>query len=104
LRRDYQKFTDRRAEVIAIGPENAKRFTEYWRAHDMPFPGIPDPQHRIASLYGQQVKLLKLGRMPALVVIDKEGRMLHRHFADSMSDIPDDEKILAMLDGLNQAS
>ena len=102
LRRNYKKFTDRQAEVIAIGPEAAGPFAEFWRRHEMPFPGTPDPRHRIARLYGQQVKLLKFGRMPALVVIDKESRLRLLHYGDSMSDIPSDEEILSLLDELNK--
>ena len=39
----------------------------------MPFTGIPDPKHKIADLYGQEVSITKLGRMPAQMVIDKQG-------------------------------
>jgi peroxiredoxin len=102
LRRDYRRFTDRQAEVIAVGPEDAKSFTDFWESHHMPFPGIPDPRHSIAGLYGQKVKLLKMGRMPALVVIDKQGKIRYGHYGDSMSDIPTDEEILALLDSLNK--
>jgi peroxiredoxin len=102
LRQDYRKFADRQAEVIAIGPEDAKAFADFWASHKMPFPGIPDPQHKIAKLYGQKVNLLKLGRMPALVVIDKRGRLRYGHYGESMSDIPTDEEILSLLDELNK--
>ncbi len=104
MRRDYQKFVDRQAEVIAIGPEGPRAFTAWWREHKMPFPGIPDPKHTIAMLYGQQVKLLKMGRMPELVVIDKKGRNRLAHYGESMSDIPTDEEILSLLDVLNRES
>jgi len=102
LRQDYQEFTDRHAEVIAVGPEDKEAFSKFWDSHKMPFPGIPDPKHEIAKLYGQKVKLLKLGRMPSLVVIDKEGRIRYGHYGDSMSDIPSDEDIVALLDELNR--
>ena len=102
LRQDYRKFTDRQAEVIAVGPEDNEAFSSFWDGHKMPFPGIPDPKHVIARLYGQKVNLIKLGRMPALVVIDKEGRIRYGHYGDSMSDIPSDDEILSMLDELNR--
>ena len=102
MRQDYGKFTERGAEVIAVGPEDAKNFSKFWLKNKMPFPGIPDPEHKIAKLYGQQVKPLKFGRMPALVVIDKEGRLRYGHYGDSMSDIPTDEEILTMLDDFNK--
>lgn len=104
LRRNYQKFIDRQAEVIAVGPENAEAFAHFWRGNKMPFPGIPDPRHDIAKLYGQQIKLTKWGRMPALVVIDKAGKIRYAHYGDSMSDIPSDDEILSMLDDLNKES
>jgi peroxiredoxin len=102
LRQDYRKFADRQAEVIAIGPEDAESFADFWRNHKMPFPGIPDPEHKIAGLYGQKVNFLKLGRMPALIVIDKQGRIRYGHYGESMSDIPTDDQILSLLDEFNK--
>jgi len=75
LRQDYQKFLDQHAEVIAVGPEDAKTFVDFWHNKQMPFVGIADHKHLIANLYGQKVDPLKLGRMPALIVIDKEGKI-----------------------------
>ncbi len=102
LRQDYAKFTDRDTEVIAIGPETAEAFAKWWHNERMPFIGIADPEHAIAKIYGQQVNPLKLGRMPALMVIDKKGDVRFRHYGDSMSDIPTDEKVLSLLDAINR--
>jgi peroxiredoxin len=104
LRQDYQKFAKLNAEVIAVGPEDTKTFSDFWRSEKMPFIGIPDPGHVIAKLFGQKVNPLKLGRMPALMVIDKEGRIRYQHYGDSMSDIPTDKEILSLLDDLNKES
>jgi peroxiredoxin Q/BCP len=103
LRQDYAKFVERNAEIITIGPEDKDSFTKWWHEHEMPFIGIPDPTHEIAKSYGQESKLLKGGRMPAMAVIDKEGRIRFSHYGDSMSDIPEDDKILALLDDLNKS-
>jgi len=102
LRQDYKEFVRRDAEVIAIGPEGPEAFNSFWHGHKMPFTGIPDPKHKVANLYGQQVKLVKLGRMPALMVIDKKGNLRYRHYGNAMSDIPKDEDILSLLDELNK--
>jgi peroxiredoxin len=101
LRRNYHEFVKRDAEVIAIGPENAKDFSAFWEAKNMPFPGIPDPQHKIADKYGQEVNLVKLGRMPAMLVVDKNGVIRYKHFGESMSDIPEDDEVLEVLDKIN---
>jgi peroxiredoxin Q/BCP len=102
LRQDYQEFVKRGAEVVVVGPDSLEAFKAYWSKEHLPFVGLPDPEHRVAKLYGQQVKWLKLGRMPALVVVDRQGRVRFRHYGSAMSDIPPDERILALLDELNQ--
>jgi peroxiredoxin len=102
LRQDYKEFVNRNTEIIAIGPEDAKSFADWWHNEGMPFTGIADPKHVVAKMYGQQVKLMKLGRMPALVVVDRQGRIRYRHYGESMSDIPSDKEILSLLDELNK--
>jgi len=102
LRQDYHKFVERNAEIIAIGPEDGKSFADWWRNHQMPFVGIGDSEHIIAEMYGQQVKVLKLGRMPASFLIDKNGNIRYKHFGESMSDVPENKQILSLLDELNK--
>jgi peroxiredoxin Q/BCP len=85
-----------------VGPDVQADFQQYWTQHDLPFIGLPDPEHHVADLFGQQVKLLRAGRMPAMMVIDKAGQIRLQHYADSMSDIPPNQSILDILDILNQ--
>jgi peroxiredoxin len=101
LRQDYQKFTAANTEIITIGPEDAESFKTWWHAHEMPFIGIPDPQHDIARLYNQQFKLLRGGRLPAMAVIDTDGNIRLMHYSDLPSDIPTDDEILKLLDKIN---
>jgi peroxiredoxin len=102
LRRDYDEFVDRDAEVIVIGPEDEAAFASYWEKENLPFVGLPDPKHTVLKLYGQEIKLFKLGRMPAQVIVDKTGQARYVHYGHSMSDIPPNEELLALLDGLNR--
>jgi len=102
LRREHDEFIKRGAEVIAIGPESARAFTEWWQEHDMPFTGLADPDHSVSKLYGQQVKIFKLGRLPAQLIIDKKGMIRYKHYGSSMSDIPENGDILAKIDELNR--
>jgi peroxiredoxin len=102
LRQDYQEFQDRGAVVLVVGPDSEPAFKHYWHREDMPFVGLPDPTHRVAQRYGQEVKLLQFGRMPAMMVIDKAGQVRYKHYGDAMSDIPPNPEILAILDDLNQ--
>jgi peroxiredoxin len=102
LRQDYQQFIDRGVEVIAIGPDKPDEFQRYWTTENLPFIGLSDSKHAVANQYAQEVNLLKLGRMPALFVIDSEGRIRYHHYGHSMSDIPTNEFVLALLDQINQ--
>ena len=101
LRQDYQEFVKRQAQVIVVGPEDAKAFAAYWQQHDLPFVGLPDPKASVLKLYGQEVNLFKLGRMPAQVIVDQVGVARFVHYGHSMSDIPPNEEVLALLDQLS---
>jgi len=101
LRQDYAEFEKHQAQVIVLGPEDAKAFEAYWRQHDLPFIGLPDPKASVLKLYGQEVNLFKLGRMPAQVIVDKAGIARFVHYGHSMADIPDNAEVLSLLDQLN---
>ena len=104
LRDEYEKFKGRRAEILAIGPNTETAFQQYWAKEKIPFVGLPDPEHRIAALYRQEVSLFKLGRMPLMCVVDKDGRIRYTHYGASMADIPENQTLLGVLDQLNAAS
>jgi peroxiredoxin len=98
LRQDYSQFVARNTEVMVVGPEDAKAFATYWQKESLPFIGLPDSTASVLKLYGQEVNLFKLGRMPAQVLIDKAGVARFVHYGHSMSDIPDNQEILALVD------
>ena len=104
LRQDYDKFVQRQTAIIVIGPENAKAFARFWEEHDLPFTGLPDPEHTVLKLYGQEIKLFKYGRMPAQVLVDRAGVARFVHYGHDMSDIPSNEEIFGLIDGLNAES
>jgi len=101
LRQDYPQFVARDIEVVVVGPEDARAFSDYWQKESLPFIGLPDPKASVLKLYGQEVNLFKLGRMPAQVLIDKAAVARFVHYGNSMSDIPKNEEILALGDDIN---
>lgn len=101
LRQRYNDYAQRGAEIIVIGPEDREIFARHWRRERFPFVAVPDPEHEVANLYDQEVNLLKLGRMPTVIVVDRQGRVRYQHRGNSMKDIPPDDEILALLDRLN---
>ena len=101
MRDDFAAFTARDAVILAVGPDGLKSYLRYWEIEHLPFIGLPDPKHQVANLYGQEVNLFKLGRVPALMLIDQKGQVRYQHYSDSMSDIPENQLILGILDKIN---
>jgi peroxiredoxin len=104
LRDSYDAFTQQDAEILAVGPDSSSAFRKYWRENHIPFIGLPDPKHRVAKLYKQEVNLFKLGRMPLNAVLDRSGHMRYVHYGADMSDIPDNETFLQVIEEINAAS
>ena len=102
LRQDFEKFVDLETAIVVVGPEDATAFARYWQEHELPFIGLPDPKHSVLKLYGQQIKLFKFGRMPAMVVIDKKGVVRFVHYGHSMSDIPENSELFITLQAMNK--
>ena len=101
LRQSADAFQAREARIVVVGPEGPTAFAEYWKDHDLPFTGLPDPKHSVLKLYGQEVKLFKLGRMPAQVIVDRNGTVRYAHYGHSMGDIPSNAELLALLDEID---
>jgi peroxiredoxin Q/BCP len=102
LRQDYDKFVVQDTEILVVGPENEKSFSNYWQKHSLPFTGLPDPTHSVLKLYGQEVNLFKFGRMPAQVAIDKTGMARFVHYGHDATDIPTNKEILELLQTMNE--
>jgi peroxiredoxin len=104
LRDSYADFTERKAEILAVGPDTTAKFRTYWRENRMPFIGLPDPNHTVARMYKQQVNLFKLGRMPLNTVLDRAGHLRYVHYGNDMTDIPDNETFIQVIEQVNAAS
>src|SRR4030042_1864834 len=102
LRLDYEAFRGRGAEILVIGPDGPEAFRRFWEENQIPFVGLADPKHNVANVYRQKVILAKFGRMPALYIIDREGRIRFEHHGQSMSDIPENAEVLSLLDKVNR--
>jgi peroxiredoxin len=104
MRDGYSQFTERGAEILAVGPNDMMAFKHYWDKEQIPYIGLPDPDHKVARNYRQQVNIFKLGRMPLVCVVDLDGRIRYAHYGTSMSDIPDNETLLHVIDELIASS
>lgn len=103
LRQDYNQFEAKSTVVVVVGTEDAGAFRAFWESKKLPFIGLPDPTTSVLKLYGQETNIFKLGRMPAQVVIDKDGVARYVHYGHNMTDIPSNDEILGILDEINSA-
>jgi peroxiredoxin len=101
LRQEYGEFEKRNTVIVVVGPENREAFEAYWNSNKLPFIGLPDPTASVLKRFGQEVNLFKLGRMPAQVLVDKQGIARFAHYGHSMSDIPENSEILNLIDSVN---
>jgi peroxiredoxin Q/BCP len=100
----YAGFVSRGAEILAVGPDALEPFQRYWARENIPFIGMPDPDHRVAKMYRQEINLFKFGRMPMNCVIDTRGNIRYIHYSASRSDYPDTDIFFNVIDELNKTS
>ncbi len=102
LRQDYSQFEQNDTVILVLAPEGPGQLQRYWQEQQLPFIALPDIRHTVLKLYGQEVNLFRLGRMPAQVIVDKNGEARYAHYGHSMSDIPLNQDILPILKSLNR--
>lgn len=104
FRDSYAGFVERKVDLLAVGPDGLEQFKRYWQRENIPFIGLPDPDHYVAKLYKQEINLFKFGRMPLNCVIDTEGYIRYIHYSASRTDYPDTEIFFNVIDELNRSS
>jgi peroxiredoxin Q/BCP len=104
MRDHYSEFISHGAEIVTVGPDGASSFQRYWENEKIPYIGLPDPEKKVSRLYKQEVNIFKLGRMPLNCVVDINGRIRYVHFAANMTDIPDNETFLHVIEQINASS
>jgi peroxiredoxin len=102
MRWDAPAFESRRTVILAVSPDRADQVRAYWETEDLPFPGFADSDHQVASEYGQKVDLFGKGRLPSIVLVDRQGRIRYRYDGSSAPDLPSNETLLSELDKINR--
>ncbi|MBD3354140.1 MAG: redoxin domain-containing protein [Candidatus Lokiarchaeota archaeon] len=103
LSKDYEKFEEKNAVLYPILVDDIDNARRMWKAYaKRQFPIYYDTDKHIANeILNQEWKLFKLGRMPALIVVDKNGIIQYAYYGDNMHDIPENDEVLNVLDNIN---
>ncbi len=102
LRREISAFETRQAVILVIDPDRPDQIQEYWEREELPFPGFADADNRVASIFHQKVDIFRNGRLPSVVLVDRDSRIRFRYDAASAPDIPSTETLLVELDRINR--
>ncbi len=97
LHQDIQKFEALKIKVVVVCPENMVRVEKFAAKQPLELDLVADPQHAIADRFKQQVKIFKLGRMPAQIILDKDDKRVFEHYASSMTNIIENNVILSAI-------
>jgi peroxiredoxin Q/BCP len=100
MKQDIRQFTDRQAQIAVIAPHGTEKVKTYWKKETLPFIGIPDSDGTLGKLYGQEWNLIKLGRMPALFIINQKGSIAFAQYAKNMADIPENSELFKIIERL----
>jgi len=98
LRKGFEKFEQMDAflyPILADSEDNAKKLE---KKYAIKYPIFYDPSKKVPKMLNQEIKLLKFGRMPGLLIVDKEGIIQYAYYGDNMHDIPENETLFEVLE------
>jgi len=102
LGNDFEKFNELDTVLYAILPDNLENAQKFESEFAKEYPIYYDDKKKVNKMLKQEVKPLKLGRMPALLIIDKQAIIRYAYYSDSMDDIPENEEIFNVVKKLNK--
>jgi len=85
--------------ILVDNENNAKKMEQKYARK---YPIFYDESKMVAGMLKQEVRLIKLGRMPGLLVIDKQGIIQYAYYGKNMHDIPENDEILEVLKKINK--
>jgi peroxiredoxin Q/BCP len=91
---------DLRATVIGISSQDVESHREFQAKHSVPVPLLADTDRSVAKAYGVSAPVL--GTRRAVIVIDEDGIIRHRHVHRLGLDFQTVDEIRAVLDELPQ--
>jgi peroxiredoxin len=102
LRKDLEKFEELDGYLYTIMADNEKNAKKMEEKYARKYPVFYDETKKVPKLLKQEIRLLKLGRMPGLLVVDKKGIIQYAYYGKNMHDIPENEEIIGVLRRINK--
>jgi len=103
LRDDIDEFTSRGARVVTIAPDDAAGVAKFVDGNPYPFALLADEDHAVFDAYDVISTMMSIGQRPALFVVDTDGIVRFDSIGTQQWQIPSNENVLKILDGLESA-
>lgn len=124
MRRDYEEFRRRGAEIVLITQGDERQTESFCRERDLPFPCLADPERKAYAAYGlghgslvqvlgprvwvRGIQAARKGygmgkpvgdpwQMPGVFVIDRSGIIRFAYYSRDAADNPPNELLLRSL-------
>ena len=82
--------------ILVDSVENAQKMEQKYARNKYAI--FYDEDKKVSKMLNQQVKITKLGRMPGLLIVDKQGIVQYAYYGDSMKDIPENDVLFKELE------
>ena len=86
--------------ILVDSIENAQKMEQKYARNKYAI--FYDESKKVSKMLNQQIKITKLGRMPGLLIVDKQGIVQFAYYGDSMKDIPENKVVLDVIEKLNK--
>jgi len=86
--------------ILVDSIENAQKMEQKYARNKYAI--FYDESKKVSKMLNQQVKITKLGRMPGLLIVDKQGIVQYAYYGDSMKDIPENDTVFKELEKINK--
>ena len=86
--------------ILVDSIENAQKMEQKYARNKYAI--FYDESKKVSKTLNQQIKITKLGRMPGLLIVDKQGIVQFAYYGDSMKDIPENSIVFDVIEKLNK--
>lgn len=101
LGKDADDFAKLNCEIFPITAdryENARRLELRYAKEK--FPIFFDNERKVTKILNQEVKIFRLGRLPAVLLLDKNAVIRWAYYGDTLMDVPPNKIILEVIQNL----
>jgi peroxiredoxin len=98
-----ESFRERDTAVLGVTGQDPEELRKYLTFHDMPFEVLLDEGFEVIGLFGLEHDVgppRGVTARPTGIIVDPEGIMRFIHIGASNDDLPEDEALFEVLDGI----